>query len=108
MSTQCPLCNASLKARQILSAGRFRCPVCHGEIRASGGYGQCIFWATLSVLIGTFWILNYRDEHLIYAVLIALVPAHVLVLRTLKYVIPPDLEPFVQDLSLNLKRGPRS
>jgi hypothetical protein len=60
------------------------------------------------VLICFFWILGYRDEHLIYAVLIALVPVHVFVLRTLKYVIPPDLEPYLPDLSLHLKGRPRS
>lgn len=105
--TACPLCKASLKPSEIRAAGRFQCPACHGEVQASEGYGQIIFWGTLLFLIGVFWLSGFRELQLFYAVLIALMPALFITTRAIKYVIPPGLEPYLPDLSFHLRDGPR-
>jgi hypothetical protein len=102
----CPLCDASLGPGEIVAAGRFFCRACRGEVQASKAYGRWIFLGTLFLLIAIFWFLGFRGQRLIYAVLVAFVPLDVLAVRTLKYLIPPNLEPYVPNPPFGRGDGP--
>ena len=102
----CPLCDASLGASEIVAAGRFFCRACRGEIQASKAYGRWIFLGTLCVAIAIFWFFGFRAQRLIYATVIAFIPLDVLAIRTLKYLLPPNLVPYVPHATFGRGEGP--
>lgn len=105
----CVSCGLQLTIEKILAAGPFRCPACHTQLQAPDSYAYWIgIGSVLLTALGTM-ALGFRGLHLLYAILVVLVPIWYLAINVVKYFIPPKIEIYVpEDTSLHLGDGPRS
>ena len=106
---QCVHCGVLLRPSDIVSAGRFPCPACEGQLQASSSYGFWIALGNLFFLAAILSTVGVRGLRLLYVVLLAWIPVQYLAINFLKYLIPPRIELGPQkDTTLNLRERPRS
>lgn len=90
--SKCAKCGASLSPREIRSAGVFACPRCHAALQARRSYGDCISAANVAISATALTLMGFSGTHLLYAVILAWFPVEVVLMTSLKYVIPPKIE----------------
>jgi hypothetical protein len=91
----CVGCGSPLKGEEILSAGPFRCPACHIQLRAPSSYSRWIGLGSLLFPAIVFRALGFTGLHLLFAVLLAWFPVGYLGLQLIKFVIPPKIKVYL-------------
>lgn len=105
----CVKCGAPLTYEEIFAAGPFPCPACHTQLQAPDYYGHLTGFGSILLTALVLAGLGFRGLHLLYAVLITLVPVVYLAINLVKYAIPPRIEIYLpEDTTLHLRDGPRS
>jgi hypothetical protein len=103
---RCFNCGARLKIAEIRPSGPFPCPECHTLLQPTEYYAIGKFFVCLLVSILVFLALGIRGLDLFYDVLLAIVPIIFISANFLKYVVPPNTEPYgprTKDSSLRLR-----
>ena len=104
----CPECGAALTSRDILAAGPFPCPSCQVLLQAPDSYGYLTALGSISLATAALVTLGFRGLHLLYSVLVVLVPVVYMAINCVKYVILPKIEIYLpEDAVLHLRNRPR-